>query len=53
MKSVDPMKKNLVRSPRNKVKTSKNEKVNKDRSATWWSDFANFNVSKFVFHKAL
>ena len=53
MKIVDPMKKNLVRSPGNKVKTSKNEKVNKGRSAPWWSNFANFNGSKFVFHKAL
>ena len=53
MKIVDPMKKDLVRSPRNMVKTSKNEKVNKGRSATWWSNFTNFNGSKFVFYKAL
>ena len=53
MKIVDPIKKDLSESRRNMVKTSKNEKVNKGRSATWWSNFANFNGSKFVFHKAL
>ena len=53
MKIVDPIKKDLSESRRNMVKTSKNEKVNKGRSATWWSNFANFNGSKFVFYKAL
>ena len=53
MKLVDIMKKNLDRPVRNMAKTAKNEKVNKGRSATWWSNFANFNGSKFVFHKAL
>ena len=53
MKIVDPIKKDLTKSMRNMVKTSKNEKVNKGRSATWWSNFANFNGSKFVFYKAL
>ena len=52
MKSVDPMKKDLSESRRNMVKTSQNEKVNKGHSATWRSSFANFNGSKFVFHKA-
>ena len=50
---VDPIKKEIKKSMRNMVKTSKNEKVNKGCSATWWSNFANFNGSKFVFHKAL
>ena len=53
MEIVDPIKKNLSGKTWNMVKTSKNEKVNKGRSATWWSNFANFNGSKFVFYKAL
>ena len=47
------MKKNLDKPVRNMAKTTQNEKVNKGRSATWWSNFANFNGSEFVFHKAL
>ena len=53
IKLVDIMKKNLDKPFRNMAKTNQNEKVNKGRSATWWSNFANFNGSEFVFHKAL
>ena len=53
MKILDPIKKILIESTGNMVKTRQNEKVNKGRSATWWSNFANFNGSKFVFYKAL
>ena len=52
MKIVDPIKKDLRRKRRNMVKMSENEKVNKGRSATWWSNFANLNGIKFVFQKA-
>ena len=50
---VDIMKKNLDKPGRNMAKTAQNKKVNKGHSATWWSNFANFNGSKFVIHKAL
>ena len=53
MKILDPIQKILSGSMGNMVKTSQNEKVNKGHSATWWSNFANFNGSEFVFHKAL
>ena len=53
IKLVDIMKKNLDKPRRNMAKTTQNEKVNKGRSASWWSNFANFNGSEFVFHKAL
>ena len=53
MNISDPIKKILIESTGNMVKTRQNEKVNKGRSATWVSNFANFNGSKFVFHKAL
>ena len=53
IKLVDIMKKNLGKTVRHMAKMAKNEKVNKGRSATWWSNFANFNGSKFVFYKAL
>ena len=53
IKLVDIMMKNLDKPVRNMAKTNQNEKVNKGRSATWWSNFANFNGSKFVFYKAL
>ena len=46
MEIVDPMKKNLSGKRWNMVKTSKNEKVNKGRSATWWPNFENVKKQK-------
>ena len=43
------MKRNLSRSQRNMVKTSKNEKVNKGPSATWWPNFENVKKQKMDF----
>ena len=40
------MKRNLSRSRRNMVKTSKNKKVNKGPSATWWPNFENVKKQK-------
>ena len=43
------MKRNLSRSQRNMVKTSKNKKVNKGPSATWWPNFENVKKQKMDF----
>ena len=43
------MKRNLSRSWRNMVKTSKNKKVNKGPSATWWPNFENVKKQKIDF----
>ena len=43
------MKRNLSRSRRNMVKTSKNKKVNKGPSATWWPNFENVKKQKMDF----
>ena len=43
------MKRNLRRSRRNMVKTSKNKKVNKGPSATWWPNFENVKKQKMDF----
>ena len=42
------MKRNLSRSRRNLVKTSKNKKVNKGPSATWWQNFENVKKQKIL-----
>ena len=43
------MKRNPSRSRRNMVKTSKNKKVNKGPSATWWPNFENVKKQKMDF----
>ena len=47
------MKRNLSRSQRNMVKTSKNKKVNKGPSATWWPNFENVKKQKMDFFTIL
>ena len=42
------MKRNLSRSGRNMVKTSKNKKVNKGPSVTWWPNFENVKKQKMT-----
>ena len=43
------MKRNLSRSQRNMVKTSKNKKVNKGPCATWCPNFENVKKQKMEF----
>ena len=46
-------KKKVIKKRRNIVKTSKNEKVNKEHSATWWPNFENVKKQKMDFFTIL